>query len=233
MTGPIDDLNRLSAAANDGPRHFRDDTGHDDTRIQFGDKGDLTHTGAVDLAAARCAVRDLLRAFGLDPENVDFADTPRRVSEQYSELFAGLYMAPPKMTVFATDIDNSEVVLLKDIFFTSVCSHHLAPFVGRASVAYVPDHLLSGLSKLARIVDYFAARPQLQERMATQIADFITTKLRPRGVAVVLRGSHGCVATRGAMKAGSEMVTTVMRGCFADSTSRYREDLLHAMRDSK
>lgn len=190
----------------------------------FGDKGDLTYNGKVQMEQAKAAVAMLLGAYGLDVGSEDFADTPRRVAELYAELFAGLYHAPPKMTTFTSDTDHSEVVTLKNISFVSVCSHHLAPFVGKAHVAYVPGKQLSGLSKLARIVDYYGARPQLQERMATQIADFITKSLKPKGVAVMLIGSHGCVATRGALKAGSEMVTTILRGCFAKTNSRHRDD---------
>lgn len=190
----------------------------------FGEKGDLTYGGKVNMAMAKSAVTQLLTAFGLNVLDDDFEDTPRRVAEQYAELFAGLYHEPPRMTTFASDTDHTEVVLLKDIFYTSCCSHHLAPFVGKAHVAYVPGKKLSGLSKLARIVDYFAARPQLQERMATQIADFIETRLKPKGVAVMLTGSHGCVQTRGATKAGSQMVTTILRGVFDKANSRHRDD---------
>lgn len=193
-------------------------------QTKFGDKGDLTYGAQVDMGMAKEGVIRLLSAFGLNVCDADFKDTPRRVAEMYAELFAGLYHEPPKMTVFDTDADHSEVVALNNIFYTSCCSHHLAPFVGKAHIAYVPGKKLSGLSKLARVVDYYAARPQLQERMATQIADFIQKALKPKGVAVMLLGSHGCVATRGALKAGSEMVTTILRGCFKGINSRYRDD---------
>lgn len=196
---------------------------------KFGDKGDLTYGGQVDMGMAQDAVKRLLTAFGLDLKDADFKETPRRVAELYAELFSGLYHEPPKFTVFKNDIDHSELVLLRDIRFTSVCSHHLIAFSGKAHVAYVPGKTLSGLSKLARVVDYYAARPQLQERLATQVADWIQEKLRPKGVAVFLSGSHGCVVTRGAMKADSDMVTTVMRGCF-HSQERYRQDFFNAIR---
>ena len=192
--------------------------------MRFGDKGDLSYGGKIQMGAARLAVAKLLEAFGLDPDSEDLKETPRRVVEQYAELFAGLYMDPPKMTTFRSDTDHTEVVLLKDIFYTSTCSHHMAPFTGKAHVAYVPGKLLSGLSKLARIVDYYAARPQLQERMATQVADLMEKELKPKGVAVMLTGSHGCVQTRGANKAGAQMVTTILRGVFDKSNSRFRDD---------
>lgn len=196
---------------------------------KFGDKGDLTYGGQVDMGMAQKAVAQLLAAFGLDINDEDFRETPRRVAEQYAELLAGLFHEPPKMTVFSNDVDHSELVLLKDIFFTSVCSHHLAVFSGKAHIAYVPGKKLSGLSKLARVLDYFAARPQLQERLAVQIADFIEKELRPKGVAVHLTGSHGCVATRGALKSGSSMVTTVLRGVFAKAGSRFRDDFFQGI----
>lgn len=197
--------------------------------MRFGEKGDLSYGGAINVDKARAAVVKLLGAFGLDPSSPDMLETPRRVVEQYAELFSGLYHEPPKMTVFKSDADHTEVVLLKDIFFTSVCSHHLAPFIGKAHVAYVPGKVLSGLSKLARVVDYYAARPQLQERMATQIADFIQKALKPKGVAVMLTGSHGCVTTRGASKAGAQMVTTILRGLFDKANSRHRDDFFRGV----
>lgn len=199
----------------------------------FGGKGDLSYGGAVNIALAKQAVHTLLSAFGLKVDSQDLTDTPRRVAEMYAELFAGLYHEPPKMTTFEQDASHDEVIALTDIFFTSVCSHHLAPFVGKAHIAYVPGKRLSGLSKLARIVDYYAARPQLQERMASQVADFVEKTLEPQGVAVVLTGSHGCVATRGANKSGSQMVTTVMRGLFANQESRQREDFLNLIGGGK
>jgi len=201
--------------------------------MHFGGKGDLSYEGKVDLERGKKAVRELLLSFGLDPDSPDLKETPRRVVEQYAELFGGLYMEPPKTTHFENDIDHGELVLLKDIFYTSVCSHHLAVFTGKAHVAYVPGKRLSGLSKLARIVDYYAARPQLQERMAVQVADFIERAFEPKGVAIYLAGSHGCVATRGAAKSGSIMVTTVLRGVFSVDNSRFRSDFLAAIGKGK
>jgi GTP cyclohydrolase I len=195
----------------------------------FGSKGDVTHGGKVDVDRAQLAVSQLLSAFGLSTEEEHLRDTPRRIVEMYSELWRGLFMDPPKLTTFEVGTRSAEMVLLKDISFVSTCSHHLLPFQGLAHVAYVPGSRLVGLSKLARIVDYYAARPQVQEELTRQIANGLSSFLKPTGVAVVLEAAHGCLTCRGAMKSGSKMVTTIMEGCFANHERHFRDDFLRAL----
>jgi len=173
--------------------------------------------GDVDLPRIERAVREILIAVGEDPDREGLAKTPNRVARAYAELMAGLFEDPRAhlKTVFNERYD--EVVLLRDIEFHSLCEHHLLPFTGRAHVAYLPDGKVVGLSKLARLVEGFARRPQVQERLTTQIADALMEELNPIGAACVIEATHTCMTIRGAKKPGSLMVTSALRGIFKEN----------------
>jgi GTP cyclohydrolase I len=175
----------------------------------------------VDLSRIERAVREVLIAIGEDPDREGLRDTPGRVARAYAEQTAGLRADPRSLlrTVFEAKYD--QVVLVRDIRFHSLCEHHLMPFAGRAHVAYLPDGKVVGLSKIARLVDAFARRPQLQERLTDQIADALMEGLRPRGAVCVVEAGHQCMSGRGVRKEGSTMVTCAVRGVFgADSVRR-------------
>jgi GTP cyclohydrolase IA len=160
------------------------------------------------------AVRMILEAIGEDPQREGLVDTPRRVADMYEEIFAGLTVDPGDYLSVGFEERHKEMVILKDIPFQSVCEHHLLPFVGKAHVGYIPAGRIVGLSKLARVVEGFARRPQLQERLTSQIADTITETLQPTGAGVVIEAQHFCMILRGVKKPGSTMVTSAMRGIF-------------------
>ena len=168
----------------------------------------------VDIERIKKAVTEILTAVGEDVQREGIRETPKRVAEMYSELLAGMSEDPKKhlRSVFSENYD--EIVLLRDVPFYSICEHHLMPFIGKAHVAYLPKGTVLGVSKLARVVDCFARRLQVQERLTDQIADFIMESLRPKGVAVVLEASHSCMTIRGIRKPGSVMVTSSLRGIF-------------------
>lgn len=169
----------------------------------------------MDHAKIEQAVRMILEAIGEDPDRPGLHQTPRRVAEMYEELFAGLHQDPHQHLQVFFQEDHDEMVLVRDIRFYSMCEHHLLPFFGQAHVAYIPAQgRLTGLSKLARVVEVFARRPQLQERMTTQIADALMTDLNPLGVYVVLEAEHLCMSMRGVQKPGSLTVTSAVRGVF-------------------
>ena len=169
---------------------------------------------AVDTERISKAVTEILLAVGEDIKREGLKGTPARVAEMYAELLAGMREDPKEhlRSVFTENYD--EIVLLRDIPFYSICEHHLMPFIGSAHVAYLPSGMVLGVSKLARIVDCFTRRLQVQERLTNQIADFIMESLSPRGVAVVLEASHSCMTIRGIKKPGSVMVTSSLRGIF-------------------
>ncbi|MGF6777165.1 GTP cyclohydrolase I FolE [Paraburkholderia sp. GAS334] len=176
---------------------------------------------------AEAAVRVLLRWAGDDPMREGLRDTPARVVRSYEEFFAG-YMVDPKELLVRTfsEVDGyDEMIVLKDIRFESYCEHHMVPIIGRAHVAYLPEHRVVGISKLARLVDAFAKRLQIQEKMTVQIADTLNEVLQPKGVGVILEASHQCMSTRGVHKAGVEMVTSRMLGTFRTDPSTRREFL--------
>jgi GTP cyclohydrolase I len=168
----------------------------------------------VDIERISKAVREILSAVGEDVEREGVKGTPARVAEMYDELLAGMNEDPKQhlKSVFRETYD--EIVLLRDVPFYSICEHHLMPFIGSAHVAYLPSGLVLGVSKLARVVDCFARRLQVQERLTDQIADFLMDSLKPKGVAVVLEASHSCMTIRGIKKPGSVMVTSSLRGIF-------------------
>ena len=179
----------------------------------------------VDHARIERAVREILAAVGEDPDREGLLETPARVARMYAEMFSGLKRDPRihLQKVFTEKYD--EVVLIKDITFCSMCEHHLLPFSGKAHVGYLPDGKVVGLSKLARVVDEVARRPQVQERMTEHIAELIESELGARGVAVVLEASHSCMTIRGIRKPGSMCLTSAMRGVFRDNLSSRAEIL--------
>lgn len=176
----------------------------------------------IDCPRIEKAVREILSAVGEDPDREGLTETPRRVARMYAELFSGLNEDPRKhVNKLFTEEKYDEIILLKDIPFHSMCEHHLLPFMGHAHVAYLPRGKVIGLSKLARIVTSFARRPQMQERLTYQVAEFIMKEVDAQGVAVVMKASHTCMTVRGVKKAGSSMVTSAMLGVFrSDVRSR-------------
>ncbi len=179
----------------------------------------------VDLARIESAVREILAAVGENPDREGLLETPARVARMYAEMFSGLKTDPRihLQKVFTEKYD--EVVLVRDIDFCSMCEHHLLPFTGKAHVGYLPDGKVVGLSKLARVVEEVARRPQVQERMTEVIADLIESELNARGVAVVLEASHSCMTMRGIRRPGSLCLTSAMRGVFRDDPSSRAEIL--------
>ncbi len=182
----------------------------------------------IDIKRIEKAVKEILLAVGEDTEREGLKGTPVRVAEMYAELLAGMHEDPKKhlRSVFTEKYD--EVVLLRDIPFYSICEHHLMPFIGSAHVAYLPSGTVLGVSKLAHIVDCFARRLQVQERLTNQIADFIMESLKPQGAAVVLEASHSCMTIRGIKKPGSVMVTSALRGIFKRDP-RSRNEIMSLM----
>jgi len=186
----------------------------------------------VDQARIREAVRTILEAVGEDPEREGLRQTPARVARMYEELFAGLREDPAVHLGALFDEQHHEVVLVRDIPFHSMCEHHLMPFTGQAHVAYIPDGKVIGISKIARILDAFARRPQVQERLTSQVADLLASGLRAKGVAVVLEAVHTCMTVRGVRKPGSAVVTSALRGLVLKNQSTREEimTLIHAPR---
>ena len=177
------------------------------------------------------AVKEILFYIGEDPEREGLIKTPDRVARMYDELTIGYHTDPIKLINGAVfDVDYDEMVVVKDIEFYSLCEHHMLPFFGRAHVAYVPDGKVVGLSKIPRIVEMFARRLQVQERMTTQIADFIQEVLHPKGVAVVVEGAHMCSMMRGVKKANASMSTSTMLGKFRKSSKLRKEFMEHVGR---
>jgi GTP cyclohydrolase I len=179
----------------------------------------------VDKPRIEAAVREILAAVGEDPARDGLLDTPARVARMYEEIFAGLRGDPDDLLQVTFEADHDEMVMVRDIPFASVCEHHLIPFIGRAHVAYIPndDGRITGLSKLARVVDAYAKRPQVQERLTTQVADTLTRTLEPKGVLVVISAEHLCMSMRGVRKPGATTVTSAVRGLFRTSTATRAE----------
>ena len=186
----------------------------------------------VDLERIEKAVCEILLAVGEDPQREGLRDTPNRVARMYAELLAGHHHDPEQHIERVFHENYDEIVLLRDIPFSSFCEHHMMPFIGKAHVAYLPDGKVLGLSKIARILDCFAKRLQVQERLTGQVADFFMEKLKPKGVAVVIEASHSCMTIRGAQKPGSVMVTSALRGIFIRD-SRSRSEVLGLMHVDK
>jgi GTP cyclohydrolase I len=186
----------------------------------------------VDLNRISAAVREILAAVGEDPDREGLQDTPMRVARMYAEVFAGLHEDPgAHLRTFFTE-RYDELVVLRDIPFHSMCEHHLLPFAGDAHVAYLPGGKIVGISKLARVVEAFARRPQVQERMTNQIADLLSAELHAKGVAVILKASHLCMTCRGIKKPGTLMVTSALRG-ICKSDARTRAEVMMLLADQR
>ena len=179
----------------------------------------------VDVPRIEAAVREILAAIGEDPQRDGLLDTPGRVARMYAEVFAGLREEPDQHLQVMFEAEHDEMVMVRDISLTSMCEHHLVPFIGKAHVAYIPneDGRVTGLSKLARLVDAYAKRPQVQERLTTQIADTIDDVLSPKGVLVVIEAEHLCMSMRGVRKPGSLTITSAVRGLFKTNAATRAE----------
>lgn len=199
-----------------GPGRLDDD---DDSPSRLGD------SHPVDLDRIRRAVREILLAVGENPDREGLAETPDRVARMYAEVFQGLSLDPrsPLQKVFTQKYD--EMVMVKDIRFASFCEHHLLPFTGVAHVAYIPNGKVVGLSKIPRVLDVLARRPQIQEKLTEEVADLMMQELDARGVAVVIEASHSCMTIRGVHKPGSTMVTSALRGICKDQPATRAEVL--------
>lgn len=179
----------------------------------------------VDHAKIEAAVRDILEAIGEDPSRDGLLDTPARVARMYAEITSGLHENPEEHLYKVFDVDHDEMVMVRDIPIYSMCEHHLLPFFGIAHVAYIPKPggRITGLSKIARLVDGFARRPQVQERLTRQVADAVRDALDPGGVLVVIEAEHMCMSMRGVRKPGSSTVTSAVHGSFRESASTRSE----------
>ena len=183
----------------------------------------LVATGSpVDQPRIRRAVREILAAIGEDPDRDGLLETPKRVAKAYAEMFAGLHQDAGEVLSTSFDLDHQELVLVKDIPFYSTCEHHLVPFHGAAHVGYIPsvDGRVTGLSKLARLVEVYARRPQVQERLTTQIVDAMMEHLKPKGAIVVIECEHMCMSMRGVRKPGAKTVTSAVRGQLRETATR-------------
>ena len=188
----------------------------------------------LDLQKIEDGVRLILEGIGEDPGRDGLKETPRRVAEMYREIFSGLREDPEAVVDAVFDVGHDEMIMVRDIPFAAQCEHHLVPFLGKAHVAYVPgeDGRITGLSKLARLVDVLARRPQVQERMTTQIADVLENVLKPRGVFVVIEAEHLCMSMRGVKKPGTQTVTSAVRGVFR-SDPRTRGEAMGLLREDR
>jgi len=186
---------------------------------------EFDYNPGVDIERLEKAVREILVAIGEDPDRDGLVRTPRRVAEMYAEICSGLHEDPSRHLIVTFEANHDEMVLVRDIALYSICEHHLAPFHGRAHVAYIPgdDGRLTGLSKLARLVDGFAKRPQVQERLTTQIADALVEVLQPRGAFVMIEAEHLCMSMRGVRKPGTLTLTSAVRGLFKDNAATRAE----------
>jgi GTP cyclohydrolase IA len=191
-------------------------------------------TPEVDLERAEAAIRELLFAVGEDPDRAGLVDTPKRVAAMYAELLSGMTADPSDHLEIRFAVEFDEMVMVRDIPFSSLCEHHLVPFIGKAHLAYIPstDGTVTGLSKLARLVDGFAHRLQVQERLTTELADSLDEALHPRGTLVVLEAEHLCMSMRGVKKPGTSTVTSAVRGLFRTDVAARSEAMafIHANR---
>jgi len=179
--------------------------------------------GPIDQERIRAAVREILLAVGEDPDREGLRETPERVARMYAEMFAGLHQDPEEHLHKKFTQEYDEIVLVKDIAFQSICEHHLLPIIGKAHIAYLPKGRIVGLSKLARVVEVFSRRPQVQERMTKDLADLLMNRLEARGVAVILEAAHTCMTIRGIRKTESLCTTSAMRGTFQENQSTRAE----------
>ena len=179
--------------------------------------------GPVDHERIEAAVREILLAVGEDPDREGLQETPARVARMYAELFSGLRRDPGEVLRKTFTQKYDEMVLVKDVRFASTCEHHLLPFFGKAHIAYLPKGRIVGLSKLPRLVQLVARRPQVQERITEEVADLLVEELQPRGVAVILEATHTCMTVRGIRQPESLCTTSAMRGVFRDNPSSRSE----------
>lgn len=178
--------------------------------------------GALDLARIEAAVREILLAVGEDPSRDGLRETPARVARAYQEAFAGLHQNPADLLGTTFDIGHEELVLVRDVPFYSTCEHHLVPFFGHAHIGYIPsaEGMVTGLSKLARLVDIFAKRPQVQEQLTSQVVDALMIHLKPQGAIVIVEAEHLCMSMRGVAKSGAKTITSAVRGQLRDASTR-------------
>jgi GTP cyclohydrolase I len=186
---------------------------------------DTVGGAGVDQPRIEAAVREILAAIGDDPDRDGLRETPERVARMYAEIFAGISVDPSHVLTKVFEANHDEMVLVRDISLASTCEHHLVPWIGQAHIGYIPNETgdITGLSKLARLVDLYARRPQVQERLTTQVADALEDSLKPRGVIVVVEAEHLCMSIRGVRKPGAKTVTSAVRGLFRDSPSTRAE----------
>jgi GTP cyclohydrolase IA len=207
--------------------------GHDATSIADRDNNIIPRADEEDVVTKMAdhigAVLDLLH---LDRNDPNLRETPERVARMYLEMFHGLTQgAEPEITMFPNDEGYSSMVMERDIPFYSMCAHHLVPFYGHAHIAYIPDKRIVGLSKMPRILEFYAKRPQIQERLTEQVADYLWSRLDPLGAMVVIEARHLCVEMRGVKKPGALTVTSALRGCFEEF--KVREEFLSFLRHGK
>lgn len=204
--------------------------------MEFDDDSEeqMPYAAQIDIESTKTLIAELLKAMGEDPEREGLRNTPDRVARMYTELLSG-YSMDPEMIINGAlfNINYDEMVLVRDIEFYSLCEHHMLPFLGRAHVAYLPAGKVIGLSKIPRIVDMYARRLQVQERMTRQIADLIQSTLEPQGVAVVVEGMHLCAMMRGVKKHDARMTTSAMHGAFRRNVATRQEFLANISRGSK
>lgn len=214
-TADTDAVNGPSTSAEVASTHHRDRNGASEGTGKVTD-------APVDLARIEHAVREILVAIGEDPDREGLEKTPKRVARMYAEVFAGLREDPEHHLQVQFETGHDEMVMVRDIPFYSMCEHHLLPFVGLAHVAYIPGErgTITGLSKLARLVEAYARRPQVQERLTTQVADKLVEVLEPRGALVVVEAEHQCMSMRGVQKPGSLTITSAVRGQFRMTATR-------------
>ena len=194
---------------------------------------DGVHASEIDQERIAAAVREILFAIGEDPDRDGLLETPNRVARMYAEICAGLHQEPSEHLATMFEADHDEMVMVRDIPMYSLCEHHLIPFIGKAHVAYIPNRSgnVIGLSKVARLVDGFAKRPQVQERLTRQVADALEEHLQPRGVLVVMEAEHLCMSMRGVRKAGSSTVTSSVTGIFRANVATRAEAMRFLGRD--
>ncbi len=203
--------------------HTKHEARKRDVEIEHRPSENGSANGGVDLARIRAAVREILFAVGEDPDREGLLETPARVARMYAEVFSGLHSDPREHLQKTFTQKYDEMVIERDIRFESMCEHHLLPFYGKAHVAYLPNGKIVGLSKIARVVEALARRPQVQERMTEDLADLFLDELQPRGVGVIIEASHSCMTIRGVHKPDSICVTSAMRGAFRDNQSTRAE----------
>ncbi len=215
-------MSDIASIDSDEQNGAKDTAANGDNSIPRGDEERI-------ISSVASHMEGVMRALNLDLSDPNFEDTPKRVAKMYLEMFHGLREgAAPKVTTFPNDEGYHHMVIEKEIPFYSMCAHHFVPFYGHAHIAYIPESEVVGLSKLPRILEFFAKRPQLQERLTEQVAEFLWSELEPQGVMVVIEARHLCVEMRGVKKAGAMTTTSALRGCFADRL--VREEFLALLR---